>query len=79
MTTLLMQEPSTLDPCPFCGEEKITLGYDGQPAIHMYFVCLSCGAQGPKFQCGPGGQVAIDIDAGWNNRYRELPDDKPNQ
>jgi len=51
--------------CPFCGNCNVTIGYDGQPAINIYAVCVLCGAQGPKHPFSSG--MMFDF-LSWNTR-----------
>ena len=78
MSLLLTEEPEkTFDPCPFCGDQNITVGYDGQPALDVYCICLRCGARGPNFMFQPG--MEFDLNRAWNNRYTERRDDRPDK
>lgn len=55
-----------LKPCPFCGATHIAIGYEGQPARHIYVVCNECRAQGPSQDYFSG--MTFDMDAAWQRR-----------
>ena len=38
-------------PCPFCNSDKVTVAYQGQPAISAQAQCTNCGACGPTVDC----------------------------
>ena len=46
--------------CPHCGSDRVTVGYDGQPATSFHAVCTTCGAQGPRDQGGRSGSGVCD-------------------
>lgn len=76
METLLTEQPQTVfDPCPFCGSHDVTVGYEGQPAVNLFCVCVGCGATGPRFAYVRG--MEFNIGKAWNNRHRERNDDRP--
>ena len=55
--------------CPFCGSDKITLGYDGQPAVSYYAACAECNAEGPHIQALPGSLSGWEEAViSWNKR-----------
>ena len=57
-------------PCPFCGEVyNIGFGYEGQPAVRVFMVCITCRAQGPSKDYFTG--MTFDVDAMWTRRAQE--------
>lgn len=67
METLSMEQPQTVfDPCPFCGSQGVTVGYEGQPAVNLFCVCTGCGATGPKFSYARN--MTFNIGEAWNIR-----------
>lgn len=55
--------------CPHCGSDRITVGYNGQPATSFHTVCTQCGAQGPTDQGGRTGSGVCDTSSCVNSAY----------
>lgn len=63
--------------CPFCGSDKISFRYEGQPATHYAYQCVQCG--GTVYTVPVGGTASMSqilfnnprsIEA-WNRRAGE--------
>lgn len=60
-----------MKPCPFCGSDRITMGYMGQPGILIFITCSGCGAQGPSVGSNSASGGSFDGDKAlklWNKR-----------
>ncbi len=57
-----------LKPCPFCGSNKITIGYLEQPARYFITSCLNCGAHGPKIERHMASDEYTESMIQWNRR-----------